>query len=398
MRDSQNVGAAEADDEPILIVGASARAAVESAQRASIDCWAADLFGDQDLIRHCRCQILHDWPGDVVKLIKESEPVSWMYTGGLENWPLILKQLENRSTLLGCHSEAVALVRDPFKLQLLLRQNEIRFPETQIRVPDWRRRWLRKPLASCGGIGISEWTQDQERQADQASSKKYFYQQLLPGACYGAVFVGFHGSASLQGVTHQVFGQKQLGAGGFKYCGSFGPAELTNELNQEIERIGRVLAVEAGLVGLFGVDLLINGNELSVLEVNPRYTASIEVLELALNDSLLRRHLQAFKSTQAIDRGPSRKTEKVGKVVIYHSGASPVEVDEHFLDVLNRQTEAVFHDAWIHGAWIADIPTQHSIIHPEQPICSLLAQGTNGDEVMDRLFSVATRLISSLRG
>jgi len=45
-----------------------------------------------------------------------------------------------------------------------------------------------------------------------------------------------------------------------------------------------------GLVGLNGIDFILNGEQLSILEVNPRYSASMELVEEALAVPLLLWH------------------------------------------------------------------------------------------------------------
>ena len=95
---------------------------------------------------------------------------------------------------------------------------------------------------------------------------------------------------SLIGVTRQL-----IGAPGspFAYRGSIGPVTISERLKARLDLMGRVLASEFALVGLFGVDFILRDDEPWPVEVNPRYTASVEVLELALGRSLLAEHLRA---------------------------------------------------------------------------------------------------------
>src|SRR5262249_25634739 len=61
-----------------------------------------------------------------------------------------------------------------------------------------------------------------------------------------------------------------------------------------LDAIGRLLVKSLGLRGLFGVDFVLEGGRPWVVEVNPRYTASVEILELAGHRSFLREHAAAF--------------------------------------------------------------------------------------------------------
>ena len=83
----------------LVIVGASIRAAVFSALRGGFQPAGADLFADQDMsipavaVNHYPQQLsqaLDNWPG-----------TDWLYTGGLENYPLLVGQMARKSHLLG---------------------------------------------------------------------------------------------------------------------------------------------------------------------------------------------------------------------------------------------------------------------------------------------------------
>ena len=52
-------------------------------------------------------------------------------------------------------------------------------------------------------------------------------------------------------------------------------------------RIAKALARASDLHGLFGIDFVLDRDRVWLTEVNPRYTASVEVLELARRQSLL---------------------------------------------------------------------------------------------------------------
>ena len=80
-----------------------------------------------------------------------------------------------------------------------------------------------------------------------------------------------------------------------RYAGSLGPLPLDPRRHASLTRIGEVLAREFDLRGLFGVDFIDDGAEPWPIEVNPRYTASIEVLERALSFSAVGWHVAACR-------------------------------------------------------------------------------------------------------
>jgi hypothetical protein len=77
----------------VLILGASTRAAAQSAIRAGLHPICADLFADLDL-RGC-AQVLEvaDYPRGLVAAAASAPACPWMYTGGLENQPGIVARI-----------------------------------------------------------------------------------------------------------------------------------------------------------------------------------------------------------------------------------------------------------------------------------------------------------------
>src|SRR2546430_2673355 len=108
----------------LLIVGASARAAAASARRAGFEPWCADLFGDSDLRamvpESVRCPA-NRYPGGLANLLAHAPIAPWIYTGGLENHPKLIKTMAALRPLWGNGPEALRASRDPFAVQSVLR-------------------------------------------------------------------------------------------------------------------------------------------------------------------------------------------------------------------------------------------------------------------------------------
>ena len=87
--------------------------------------------------------------------------------------------------------------------------------------------------------------------------------------------------------------------------------------------MGQLLASTFSLVGLFGVDHVLQNDEPWVVEINPRYTASVEILELAVGRSLLAEHVSAclgeYESSPPPTRSISRRRlpRVAGKTILY---------------------------------------------------------------------------------
>src|SRR5262249_917089 len=104
------------------VVGASARAAVHSLARAGYSAWAVDLFADRDLKRVADCVVCpsDQYPDAIPELAKRFPPSPVLYTGGLENYPHIIRELSAEREVWGNSPDVLARVRDPFTLFLAL--------------------------------------------------------------------------------------------------------------------------------------------------------------------------------------------------------------------------------------------------------------------------------------
>ena len=146
--------------------------------------------------------------------------------------------------------------------------------------------WLVKPIASAGGRLVQH--------LDHATvplAEPSYFQQFLDGPSYSALFLApREGSAELVGVTRQLLGTP---GSPFAYRGNIGPSPVPAPLMSRLRQLGNVLCSAFRLVGLFGVDYIQHDDEPWLVEINPRYTASVEVFELATHRSLLTEHLRA---------------------------------------------------------------------------------------------------------
>ena len=118
-----------------------------------------------------------------------------------------------------------------------------------------------------------------------------FYQERIDGLSLSALFIGGSVKPTFAGVTRQLIGRP---GADFAYVGSLGPWPVTPAEATRIRTLGAVLATSFGLRGLFGVDFILSDGHPWPVEINPRYTASVEVLELALGASLLAAHRSVF--------------------------------------------------------------------------------------------------------
>ncbi|MCI0378264.1 MAG: ATP-grasp domain-containing protein [Gemmataceae bacterium] len=280
--------------ETILLIGASVRAAAWSARRAGLSPWCVDLFADADLERHApvRRMPAGQYPHGLVAAAREAPPGPFAYTGALENWPNVVEAIARDRPLWGNPPNVLRQVRDPIGLATTLQQAGVSCPLARDRFPTAEdpKRWLVKPRKSAGGAGIHFWKGGKLPQS-------FYLQEWVDGPSYAAVFLGLPNlAARLLGVTRQLIGEPWLCAKPFRYCGSIGPIALSAELHNQLQRLGEILTKSFGLLGLFGVDCIRCGETVWPVEVNPRYAASMEVLERATGQSFFALNKSLFQA------------------------------------------------------------------------------------------------------
>jgi predicted ATP-grasp superfamily ATP-dependent carboligase len=373
-------------DVNIVILGASVRGAAQSAIRAGMSPYGIDLFADEDLRAVCPANRIDRYPSEFLRALAAAPQVPWIYTGGLESYPRLLARLAAVCPLWGNGPEVCRRVRDPHALYGVLKYADFLTP--QLIVP-WASPppaarasdshcFVVKPLRGSGGLGV-RWA----KTADllHHPSQKSVLQRFVAGEAASAVYVAANGRAELLGATRQLLGRDVGLPTEFAYAGTIAPLMVSPEEMQALHRLGGVLAREFGLVGLFGVDFVRSQGDLWVIEVNPRYTASVEVLERVHVLPFLAAHVAACtRGTLPADLPPHENPANetcAGKLIVY--ARRKVVIPQGSL-----------------GADLADIPAAGQAIEPGHPIATVFAAGYSHDEVFERLRARADTLHARL--
>ena len=340
----------------IAVVGASARAAVQSVLRSGRSAVAADLFADMDLRRMCQVTRISDYPKELVDWLRRTECDGWLYTGALENHPDLIDQLASICPLLGVSGSKLRRVRDPLVLKQTLNAHGLSFPDTcksNVGLPH-NGSWLAKTYSSSSGIGVS---------ALIAQSRGYC-QRRINGEAGSAVFA----TGTLLAITQQLAGEEWTGAAPFQYCGSVAPWSLPTRAQQQLHKLGEVLEEEFGLEGLFGVDFVFDGHDVWPVEVNPRYTAAVEVVERASRLKLIDWHLadrNELPFSPLLETGGSVLH---GKAIWF--AKQEVDITNEFANWALSQTD------------LADIPRAGSQIPIGRPVLTIRAEGDTSPAVL----------------
>jgi uncharacterized protein len=336
---------------------------------------AFDLFGDLDLRRSASRVVTRRRLGALVDVATSEPPSRVVYGASFENHPALVARLAERHALLGNAPATLRAVRDPVSVGVALRDAGIPYPRTFGKVPpEPSGRWLRKPLRGGGGTRVREWR-------GGALPAGAFVQERIAGVACSAAAVGDGVDAVVLGVTEQLVGQRAFGVRGYRWCGNVVPPRLpTGEQDALLDHARAIcscLASAFALRGLFGVDLVWDGERAWTVEVNPRPTASLEAIDAAYGVGAFDAHLRAF--TGELPRIQVEPRGATGKAVMFAT------------------EDVVVGDSvrWLERG-VRDVPHPGERIGAGRPICTVVTTATTPHEVVAGLEEEAARLRAEL--
>jgi len=366
----------------------------ESAASSGAEVVAVDFFGDRDQARLVESYALQrdlGLPLSAAGLGEASERIpaeAVVYGANLENHPDVVAALGRRHALLGNQPEALGAVRDWRVLRRFCREAGILHPPTllpgeeELATPGCRR--LRKRVRSGGGHGITFWN-------GESLDDAHVLQAAIHGRAASAAFVADGRRSVLICLTEQLIGRRELGASGFRWCGNILPLDLSPadhlQLTEQVTRMVSLLTRRFGLRGVNGVDLIVtkgtDGAPVGMLvEVNPRYCASMELVEHQYGVNVFSLHLDAFAG-RLPEVSPAQMPSQgfLAKGIIF----------------AREPSTAPSTDDWLDGD-IRDVPFAGERFKTGHPVCTVLAPGNHRRSCLNALFSRATAIYTELGG
>jgi predicted ATP-grasp superfamily ATP-dependent carboligase len=183
-------------------------------------------------------------------------------------------------------------------------------------------------------------------------------------------------------------GDPAFGAQGFRYCGSImAPASDPQfargpELLVGATELARIVAGEFGLIGVNGIDFIAADGVPYAIEVNPRWSASMELAERQFGTYVFALHASAcdgvladFNLTRALSGCGA-----AGKAIVFarHDAIAPDT------------------DRWLDCGWVRDVPHSGERFEAGWPVCTVFAEGSTADECYHRLAERAAGIAASL--
>lgn len=348
------------DDNRLLVIGASCRALAQAAVKEGLKVDAIDLFCDTDLQTATQnVSRIEAYPHDIPRLASQFDRQFWMYAGGLENHADVIEQVCRIHPLMGISGDRLRSVRSPESLA-----RQVKFPESRFSPPPWADTgtWLLKPRNSGGGLGI------RLANSEPFSSESHYIQRQIHGTTGSSLFLGDgHRQALLLSSFHAI----TVPSDPWRYFGSIGPIALPAATAQSCTDVGNTLVRAYGLQGLFGVDWVLDENEqLWVLEINPRWTATAEICHRVNEWPLVRWHIAACRNGRLPSVRQSASNRLIAKRILYTR--EDIVFEARMLKEWENAVSVEFNQ------W-CDIPQSGTTIPSGQPVCTFLLSSERDD-------------------
>lgn len=349
--------------ENVLVVGINTRPVACSAKKMRNTVYSVDYFCTGDLVTcsdNLKC-VLSQKPYKSCGNYAENYDPELIYeyanefidkvdyilcTSGVtpENFP--------KSKIVG--NKKIGHVDNKYKLYNSLK-NKFKVPET-FQVQSYEdaaeivhsfdnKQFIVKPVIGAGGKGIC-WFEDT---TENSNFNNVMLQEFIEGESISASVLSTSKEAKTILTSKQIIGETKLGQiDKFGYCGNIAPYKNDPRINQLAEDV----IMELSLLGSNGVDMIDTGDDLYVIEVNPRFQGTFECAEEVLGINMVDAHCKATKGT--LIEVPSSSKYAV-KMIVFAKKRSIAG---------NLDFDGVY-----------DIPRKNVIIEKDEPAVTIIRTG-----------------------
>ena len=235
--------------------------------------------------------------------------------------------------------------------------------------------FILKPLQGSGGLGIfllNNESCNELKQLDEIcqniSLENYILQEYIEGTNVSSSVLSSHDDRKNL-INSRLITEHDLGNDSYEYSGNILPLDENSfrmfndnrteinadELNDEMKNTSEDLIKEFGLIGSNGVDYILdNDGELKVIEINPRFQGTYELVENVLDINLLDAHIKACEG-EIIDI-PNPKQYSFKKIIYARK-----QINIGNLNIPN----------------VYDIPYEGVKIEKDQPLVTIISSDKN---------------------
>lgn len=395
----------------ILVIGIDVVSLATSATKAGYKVYAVDYFGDQDLKRVCHesLSIIKQTPriscGQLstnfnpeallqltTRLLKKNVIDATLLSIGLDDSPDVLCELNDVIPILGNHPHVIERIRDKMEFFQELKRLEIPHPETAMaenfeearkKAKDVGYPILVKPSKGFGGVGIRKVQGPKKlKKAFQDASlidEKVLIQEYIPGTPASGSLISSTNKTITLTLNEQLLGVNEFGQEEpFGYCGNVVPLVTTRSVTNRCKNIAERITSHFSLIGSNGIDLVISKESIPyVVEVNPRFQATLECVERVLGINMVEAHTKTCLQ---------RKLPTiVKKTAVFCTRL-----------VLFAPQRSVVPDLSVFEE-VRDIPIPEVIIEKGEPVCSIVTEGADRNSSLGKARTISEPILESLQ-
>ena len=358
----------------LIIAAITSRPYVKAAVDAGFEVVAIDAFADKDvqkLATHCYQIGLCDGQLDSKQLLSVLDDldlkhdskqglkqfVGFCYGAGFEKVPNSLLDINERVTVLGNSVDVIHTCKTPTIFFGLCDQLQVPFPTVVYQRPQDSHDWLRKEVGASGGEHIRQMSDTQGEKVANV-----YYQRFQLGMAISCLFVATESGVDVVGFNELWVDVNDDAP--FRYGGAVSHAELSEQVKERLTNYVAKLSQSMGLVGINSCDAICDGDEVYLLEVNPRLSAT---MDLYLGDHpgdcysdglLMGKHIAASQYKR-YEYGIKLKD------ITQTSRAHQVLYAEHAMGLK---------DGIIWPEWVCDVPVPGSGFSVGMPVCTVIAE------------------------
>lgn len=344
--------------EPVLICALSGRALAQAACAAGYAPIVLDAFGDLDTrdvaaawrrIPVTRRWLLRRQPLLAAAARLAPPPIPLVWGSGFERAPALLDELAAGRELWGGDARTVRSAKDPHAFAAVAGSLGVPHPEVRLAIPRPASGWLSKRAGAAGGGHV------RSAGGRMPRGRGWYWQRRARGEPHSALVVGNGHEARMLALGRQLLAPTT--GRPFRFGGTVAPAAVSAVAFRRAAEAASNLAAGYAVRGLASVDMLVDGEEIVVLELNPRPGASLDAYGRALSLDLFAAHVAGCRGDSLPD---VPEAQMVGGSLIVHARRTVV-IPERF--------------GW--PEWTADRSPSGTCIPAGGPVCTVLGEGSD---------------------
>jgi predicted ATP-grasp superfamily ATP-dependent carboligase len=335
----------------VLVAGFATRHVVQSAYGAGCEVYAVDHFCDQDLSFYARESRQFDELGELFPAVEEMctlhVPDIVVATSGAELLP--------SRDFCGTPPEKVQRFLDKLMTHQFFEDLGM---STPLLLPPDSFPAMLKPRCGSGGWRNRVVTSaaDQEAWLEQFGDIPAIAEEVVSGTPCSVCCVADGSRAVAIASNRQIL--RGAGDASFGFCGSVTP--FRDRRHDQLIRSAEQIAAASGCSGTLGIDFMA-GDELFAIEINPRFQATLDTIEMATGINLFSTHLAACRGNLPRRRPSCRQVAT--RRILFADRDITVDADLSHLSPL-----------------VSDIPWPGTTFEEGQAVISVFGWGATGQE------------------